>query len=82
MPISEIEFNSLTKEKQFGLLNNYGLFVGNRLYYNHRVNLYSINGFFVEIHYEPNDNQIDKIESICYETAIKAYSSLINLNLK
>ena len=82
MIISETEFNSLTKESQFELLNNYGLFVGNRLYYNHRINLYSINKFFVEVHYEPTSNQIDKIESISLDLVIKSYSNLIELKIK
>lgn len=81
MIISETEFNSLTKESQFELLNNYGLFVGNRLYYNHRINLYSINKFFVEVHYEPNANQIDKIEAVSNDWVNNGYWKQISLNL-
>ena len=79
MPISETEFNSLNKESQFELLNNYGLFVGNRQYYNHRINLYSINKFFVEVHYSPEENEIDKIEIIERERVIKSYQNRITL---
>lgn len=81
MPISETEFNSLNKESQFELLNNYGLFVGNRQYYNHRINLYSINKFFVEVHYEPTSNQIDKIEVVSNDWVTNGYWKQISLNL-
>ena len=79
MSISETEFNSLTKEKQFELLNNYGLFVGNRIYYNQRVNLYSVNGYFVEVHYSPEANEIDAIDVVDAERVINGYQNRITL---
>lgn len=79
MSISETEFNSLSKKNQFELLNNYGLFAGNRQYYNHRVNLYSIHKFFVEVHYLPQENKIDFIKTIESEKVIKLYSDRVNL---
>ena len=79
MSISESEFKSLSKENQFELLNNYGLYAGNRIYYNHRVNLYSLNKFFVEVHYLPKENIIDFIEVIETKDVIKLYSDRINI---
>ena len=81
MSITETEFNSLSKKNQFELLNNYGLFAGNRQYYNHRVNLYSIHKFFVEVHYLPQENKIDFIEVVEFRKVIKLYSELVTVNL-
>lgn len=82
MSVSETEFNSLNKENQFELLNNYGLFAGNRQYYNHRVNLYSINKFFVEVQYIPQENKIDFIEVIESNSVIKLYSDRVNIKFE
>jgi hypothetical protein len=82
MTITETEFNSLSKENQFDLLNIYGQFIGNRIYYNHRINLYSLNGFFVEVHYLPIENEIDKIEAVNFDYVQKGYYNKIKLNFE
>jgi len=63
------------------LINNYGLFAGNRVYYNHRVNLYSLSGFFVEVHYNLEGNQIENIETVTKDNVLKLYLDRINLNV-
>ena len=61
------------------LINNYGLFAGNRVYYNHRVNLYSLSGFFVEVHYNLEGNQIENIETVPKQKVLKLYLKKIEL---
>ena len=63
------------------LINNYGLFAGNRVYYNHRVNLYSLSGFFVEVHYNLEGNQIENIETVPKDNVLKFYLDRVNLKL-
>ena len=79
MSITETEFTKLDLNSKFELLSNKGLFVGNRVYYNHRVNLYSVNGYFVEVHYSPEANEIDAIDIVDAERVINGYQNRITL---
>ena len=79
MSITETEFTKLDLNSKFELLSNKGLFVGNRVYYNHRVNLYSVNGYFVEVHYSPEANEIDAIDVVDAERVINGYQNRITL---
>lgn len=81
MPIHENEFIKLDLNSKFELLSNEGLFVGNRVYYNHRVNLYSLNGYFVEVHYSPVENKIDTINVADDEKVINGYTGNIQIKL-
>jgi len=61
------------------LINEYGVFVANRIYYNHKVNLYSLNQFFVEVHLTINGDEIDQILSVNDSYVFNAYHKRINL---
>ena len=61
------------------LINEYGVFVANSIYYNHKVNLYSLNQFFVEVHLTINGDEIDQILSINDSYVFNAYQNRINL---
>ena len=56
-----------------------GEFISNRTYYNHIVTLYSLNGYFVEVHYEPDSNTIDLIESVRDEKVLERYLDNISI---
>jgi len=61
------------------LINQFGVFVANRIYYNHKVNLYSLNQFFVEVHLTIEGNEIDQILSVNDSYVFNAYHKRINL---
>jgi hypothetical protein len=56
-----------------------GEYISNRIYYNHIVTLYSLNGYFVEVHYEPDSNAIDKIKSVRNEKVLDRYLDNISI---
>ena len=72
-------FENLSLFEKQHHINENGTFVGNRRYYNHNINLYSLYGFFVEVHYLPQENKIDFIEVIESRKVIKLYSDRINI---
>ena len=81
MDIDFNNFNSLELNQKMELINHYGYFVGNRIYYNHKVNLYTINKFFVEVRLSHGGDKIEEVFAVDDEYAIKAYQNLINLNV-
>ena len=56
-----------------------GEFIASREYYNHRVGLYALKGFFVEVHYLPDSNEIDQIHSVKDENVLNLYIDSIPL---
>lgn len=50
-------------------------FISKREYYNHVVYLYSLHDYLVEVHYSPDNNQIDKIESVKDDKVLPLYVS-------
>lgn len=81
MNTTKEEFNKLDLELKMEAINKKAQYAGNRVYYNHRVNLYTLNGFFVEVHYNPEGNNIEKIEAVTDQQVTKAYQNRINLKL-
>ena len=57
-------FDNLDIQEKGIVVFDKGEFIAVREYYNHRVCLYSVTGFFVEVHYAPESNQITKIDKI------------------
>ncbi len=49
-----------------------------REYYNHRINLYSLNDFFIEVWYSPGENKIEKIEMLESEKTLDLYIDKMN----
>lgn len=81
MDIKSKKFDSLELNQKMELINHYGVFVGNRVYYNHKVNLYTINKFFVEVHLSPEGDKIENVCTVDEGYVIKAYQNRINLNI-
>jgi len=79
LDIKPKKFDSLEITQKMELINEYGVFVANRIYYNHKVNLYSLNQFFVEVHLTINGDEIDQILSVNDSYVFNAYHKRINL---
>lgn len=62
--MDSLNFDNLDIQEKGIVVFDKGEFIAVREYYNHRVCLYSVTGFFVEVHYSPDTNQIDKIEKV------------------
>ena len=62
--MTQSQFNILPLDKKADLLFTTGNYCGVREYYNYKLNLYSIDDFFAEVWYNPEDNKIEKIEAV------------------
>ena len=78
--MNQNEFDKSDFQRRSVYLFQIGEFISNRTYYNHIVTLYSLNGYFVEVHYEPDNNVIDKIESVRDDKVLERYLFNISIN--
>jgi len=56
-----------------------GRYIAQRVSYNHKISLYALHSFYVEAHYLPNENQVNRIESVNNETVLTLYVPDIEL---
>lgn len=57
----------------------YGSYVISRSFYNYTISLYAINGFFVEVWYLPNNNELRKVEIVEDEKILDLYLDNIDI---
>ncbi len=72
-------FNDLSLNQKGSLLFPNGTYIAVRDYYNYKVQLYSLWGFYVEVWYHPKLNRIDKIEVLENEKSLNLYLSDIEI---
>ena len=60
--MNERQFKEFNLNERMNIINLNGNYVGNRSYYNHSINLYTIYGFFVEVWYANFENRITKVQ--------------------
>lgn len=61
-PMSELEYYLLSLDEKADILFSEGKFVAETTeYYNHKIVLYSLYTFWVEVHYHTEENMIDNI---------------------
>ncbi|MEM6842981.1 MAG: hypothetical protein AAF944_01965 [Bacteroidota bacterium] len=78
--MSAPEFISLPLQEQVDLLYRQGSFIVAIRYYGYKVNLYLINGFYVEVFYNHKLDKIERIELLPNShTRLKFYSDQISL---
>ena len=75
------KFDKLALNQKGDFVFGKGEFVGSRTYYGIRVALYCVNHIYIEVFYNQNVNEIDRIELIEEEYVHKLYLNKINLNL-
>jgi len=71
--ISKTKFIQLSIKQKGEYVFQEGEYIGLREYYNHRINLYSLSDFFVEVWYIPAENKIEKIEVLESEKTLDLY---------
>ena len=75
------KFDKLALNQKGNYVFGKGEFVGVRTYYGIKVALYYANHIYIEVFYNQNVNEIDRIELIEEEYVHKLYLNKINLNL-
>jgi len=76
--ITKSKFNQLSINLKGEYVFQDGEYIAMREYYNHRINLYSLNDFFVEVWYSPGENKIEKIEVLESENTLDLYIDNMN----
>ncbi len=76
--ISKTKFNKLSIYLKGEYVFREGKYIGMGKYYNHSINLYSLNDFFVEVWYSPGENKIEKIELLKDEKTLDLYIDKMN----
>ena len=76
--ISKTKFRKLSIVQKGEYVFQEGEYIGLREYYNHRINLYSLFDFFVEVWYFPAENKIEKIEVMESEKTLDLYIDKMN----
>ena len=71
--ITKHKFRNLDIDRKGEYVFQEGEYIGLREYYNHRINLYSLFDFFVEVWYFPAENKIEKIEVMESEKTLDLY---------
>jgi hypothetical protein len=77
--LTKDNFNNLSLNQKSSFLFPDGTYIAVRDYYNYKVQLYSLWGFYVEVWYHPKMNSIDKIEALNDEKSLKLYLSDIEI---
>lgn len=78
--ISSSRFMSLTLRDKIQVLYREGTFVVAIRYYNYKVNLYLLHGYYVEVFYNHKDDKIDKINLLeSSHSRMKFYMDQISL---
>ena len=77
--MNERQFKEFDLNERMDIVNLNGSYVGNRSYYNHSINLYTVYGFFVEVWYANFENKITKIQVANRELIELQYISSINI---
>jgi hypothetical protein len=73
-------FNSVDTHGRAVLLWDHGEFITSRSYYGYKVNLYTMPGFYVELYYREDTNQIEKIEALNTSTELNKFLVEINFH--
>ena len=66
-------FENLSLNERAELVFKYAKFLTTASYYNHRINLYSLKGSFVEVWYDVFNNEVEKIIPMSKPNLFKEY---------
>jgi hypothetical protein len=79
--MNERQFKEFSLTHRMDIINLNGKYVGNRTYYQQKINLYTIYGFFVEVFYSPVENEITKIQVANRDLVELHYSKNLDITL-
>ncbi len=71
------EFNMLDDNNKYQTTWDLGTHIDTAITNEHRINLYSIDRFFVEVYYNPISNKIVDIKSFIHGHSLDKYSGTI-----
>ena len=74
------EFNALDEAEQHEVLWDHGVMVGDRIVGVHKVILYQIFSFYVELFYHTEYNALQRLRSFSSTECLDAYIQLFNLD--
>jgi len=74
------EYNQLSKDEQGTVLWSQGRFLVNRATSTHKINLYALDRFYVEVWLKHGGNKIDRIRTFSSTNQLEPYLSLINFD--
>ncbi len=74
------EFNDLDELEQHEAIWEYGVMIGDRFEGEHRIILYQLFSFYVELFYQQEHNVLRKLRSFCSTELLDAYLTQFNLN--
>ena len=78
--MTKTEFQELSFDQK-GIVFAEGKYIAAREYYNHKINLYSLYDFFVEVWYFPPENRITDIKAVTNDKTLDIYiDSRLKLN--
>ena len=78
--ITKHNFYRLSLFEKIKLLYDKGDFIVSIWYYKHKINLFLLNGFFVEVFYDPKIDRIAKVEPFEFHTSrVKFYTDQVKL---
>jgi hypothetical protein len=75
------EYNLMSQEERASHLWDKGKFLANRANLTHRISLYALHGFYVEVLMDSESQEIDRIRSFSSSEQLAPYLDLINLDL-
>lgn len=73
------EFNILDENDKYQTTWDLGTHIDTAITDTHKINLYSINKFFVEVYYNPETNKLEDIKSFIHGHSMDKYTGEINL---
>lgn len=80
MDITKHEFNHMELHKKLHLLYTEGEFVVSIRYYKHKINLYLLDNFYVEVYYNPKTDRIDQVKVLhSTRSKMKFYADQIRI---
>jgi hypothetical protein len=78
--MNERQFKEFNLNERMDIVNLNGVYVGNRFYYNHSINLYTVYGFFVEVWYANFENRITKVQVANRQLVDLMYSDRVDIS--
>lgn len=78
--MNENQFKEFDLNQRMNIVNLNGKYSGVREYYIHKINLYAVYGFFVEVWYNPIENKITKVQVANRELVELMYADRVNID--
>lgn len=72
------DFEKLTLNERADYVWQHAKYINNRSYYGYSINLYGLNGTYIEVWYFENTQQIEKVEVLKNEKIIEQYLKQLN----